>query len=86
MKAIETTRIGVRNARPATVLPVPAGVDPYVFLALFLEEKQQDGYKVAGSYGNRDTFGLRQIGMVDGVVLKVALIDVPEAVEARQAS
>lgn len=82
MKAIETARIGVRNCKPATVTPVPAGVDPYVFLALMLEEKQSDGFKVSGSYGNKDTYGLRQIdGAVDGVVLRVRLIDI-EAVEA----
>ncbi len=79
MKAIETTRIGIRNARPATVTPVPAGVDAYVFLALYLDDKREDGYIVSGSYGNRDTFGLRQRGMVDGVVLKVRLIDIAEA-------
>lgn len=85
MKAIETTRIGVRNARPATVIPVPAGVDAHVFLALILEEKRSDGYIVSGSYGNRDTFGLRQIGMVDGIVLKIRLVEV-ETVEVAQAS
>lgn len=86
MKAIETTRVGTRTAKPPTLIPVPAGVDAHVFLALILEEKQQDGYKVSGSYGNRDTFGLRQIGMVDGIVLKIRLVDVPEVNEAAKAS
>lgn len=86
MKAIQITRLGVRNCKPPTVTPVPAGVDAHVFMALYLEEQMSDGYKVVGSYGNPDTYGLsKRGGMIDSPVLKVELIEM-EAVEVRQAS
>ena len=82
MKAIQITRLGVRNCKPPTVTPVPANVDPDLFMALYLEEQMADGYKVVGSYGNRDTYGLcKRGGAIDAPVLKVELIDI-EAVEA----
>lgn len=80
MKAIQVTLLGVRNCKPPSVIPVPQGMDTYIFLALFLEEKISDGCKVIGSYKNADTYGVRQPGELGGV-LKVELIDI-EAVEA----
>lgn len=83
-KAIEITRVGVRNCKPPTVTPVPAGVDPYVFLALYLDEQMSEGYMVVTSYHNPNTYGLCKRGsMIDAPVLKVQLVDI--AVEAKTA-
>jgi hypothetical protein len=81
MKAIQVTLLGVRNCRPPSIIPVPQGMDAYVFMALFLEERMSDGCKVIGSYKNADTYGVKQPGATGGV-LKVELIDI-EAVEAK---
>lgn len=82
MKAIEVARIGERNCKPATVIPVPDGMDATVFLALFLDDHMMDGYTVVNSYGNANTFGLsKRGGVLQPYVLRIRLIEM-EAVEA----
>jgi hypothetical protein len=87
VKAIEVALLGVRNCKPPTIIPVPAGVDAYVFMALYLDEKMTDDYLIVRSYGNADTFGLCKRGSVaEPAVLRVRLIDIAEVVEASKAS
>jgi hypothetical protein len=88
MKAIEAVRVGIRNnTKPPTIIPVPDGMDAEVFLAMFVDEQMCDGYKVVGSYGNANTVGMcKRDGVLEPPVLRIRIIEIPEAVEAAKAS